>query len=254
MSSSSEPFPVSVCVTNYQGAQHLSHCLGALLEQSYPIDELIVVDNASTDRTSDVAVSAGAIVVHEPRRGYGRACLAGIRRRAADPPGIVVFLDGDYSDHPEELDVVVQPLLDDVADLVVGSRAIGDREPGALLPQARFGNWLATRLIRALYGQHMTDLGPFRAITWIRLVELEMVDRDFGWTVEMQIKALKHGLKVAEIPVSYRKRTGVSKITGTISGTAKASAKILWTIARFAVRSASLKRQLLALRNTSGQA
>jgi glycosyltransferase involved in cell wall biosynthesis len=196
------------------------------------VRHVVVVDNGSTDRTAEQAAGGGALVVREPVRGYGSACLAGLRRLAADPPAIVAFLDGDYSDRPEELPMLVQPLLDDAADLVVGSRVTGERDPGALLPQARFGNWLATRLIRGLYGERMTDLGPFRAILWPRLVELGMNDRDFGWTVEMQVKAARAGLRYLEVPVSYRKRIGTSKISGTLSGSVRAGWKILYTIFR----------------------
>ena len=196
------------------------------------VRRVVVVDNASTDRTAAVAAAAGATIVHEPRRGYGSACLAGIRRLAADPPRIVVFLDGDYSDRPQEISAIVAPLLDGAADLVVGSRVSGEHEPGALLPQARFGNWLATRLIRLLHGQRMTDLGPFRAIDWDCLTALSMRDPDFGWTVEMQVKAARAGLRYREVPVSYRRRIGTSKITGTFSGSFRAGWKILYTIFR----------------------
>ena len=196
------------------------------------VRRVVVVDNGSTDRTAETAAAAGAVVVHEPVRGYGNACLAGLRHIANDAPLIVTFLDGDYSDRPEEMTALVRPLLDGSADLVVGSRVTGEREPGALLPQARFGNWLATSLIRLLYGERMTDLGPFRAILWSRLTELAMCDRDFGWTVEMQVKAARSGLRYREIPVSYRKRIGTSKITGTLSGSVRAGWKILYTIFR----------------------
>jgi glycosyltransferase involved in cell wall biosynthesis len=195
------------------------------------VTEIVVVDNGSTDDTPLVARGLPVRLVRESRRGYGSACLAGIAALADAPPDVVVFLDGDYSDHPEEL----PRLLDAIragADMVIGSRALGDRERGALLPQARFGNALACFLIRALFGHRYTDLGPFRAIRWDALRELSMRDRNFGWTVEMQVKALRQGLRVAEVPVSYRRRVGVSKITGTLSGTLKAGWKILWTIFR----------------------
>jgi hypothetical protein len=198
------------------------------------LHEIIVVDNASTDRTADVATNAGARVVPESRRGYGQACLTGIA--ATDAPDIIVFLDGDYSDHPEELPEVIGPILDDDADLVIGARVPGKREPGAMLPQALFGNWLATTLIRLIWGFRYSDLGPFRAVTAEGLARIGMQDRNFGWTVEMQVKALREGLRVAEVPVSYRKRIGVSKITGTIRGTVAAGWKILWTIARYALK------------------
>jgi glycosyltransferase involved in cell wall biosynthesis len=198
--------------------------------------EVVVVDNGSTDRTAEVARARGASVVLEPRHGYGAACLRGIGHLRASPPDIVVFLDGDFSDHPEEMGSLVEPIVEDRADLVIGSRVPGRRERGALLPQARFGNWLASRLIRALYGGPCTDLGPFRAVRFDALLRLGMADRDFGWTAEMQVKALKRGLRLREVPVSYRRRVGRSKITGTVRGTVQAGVKILWTIGRNAFR------------------
>jgi glycosyltransferase involved in cell wall biosynthesis len=199
------------------------------------VDEIVVVDNGSTDETERVARDLPVRLVREDRRGYGSACLAGIAALEAAPPDVVVFLDGDYSDHPEEM----PRLLDAIAggcDLVIGSRMLGSREPGALLPQARFGNALACSLILLRYGYSYTDLGPFRAIRWEALSRLRMEDRNFGWTVEMQIKAVRAALSIAETPVSYRRRVGVSKITGTLSGTLRAGAKILWTIARYGLK------------------
>ena len=196
------------------------------------VHEVIVVDNGSEDATPTRAAAAGARVVLEPRRGYGQACLAGMAALPEDTD-IVVFLDGDYSDHPEEMDDLVEPLRRDAADLVIGSRVLGEREPGALLPQARFGNALATFLIRQLYGVRYTDLGPFRAIRRDALIRIGMVDRDFGWTVEMQVKAARHGLRGIEVPVSYRRRhAGASKVTGTLTGSFRAGWKILLTIFR----------------------
>jgi glycosyltransferase involved in cell wall biosynthesis len=203
------------------------------------IYEIVVADNGSTDGTAQVARAGGARVVHEPRRGYGSACLAGIA--ALEDPGIVVFLDADHSDDPADLPRVLAPLLEGRADLVIGSRVLGEREKGALLPQAIFGNWLATRLIQWFWGQHFTDLGPFRAIRADALRRLEMEDRDFGWTVEMQIKAARRGLRCVEVPVRYRRRVGRSKITGTIRGTLLAAHKILFTIFREALASPSSK-------------
>lgn len=196
------------------------------------VDQIVVVDNGSTDGTDLVARNLPVRLVRETRRGYGSACLAGLAALEASPPDTVVFLDGDYSDHPEEM----PRLLDAIrggADLVIGSRILGRREPGALLPQARLGNALACSLIRVLYGHRYSDMGPFRAIRWDALRRLDMRDRNFGWTCEMQVKAVRARLRIVEVPVSYRRRVGVSKITGTLSGTVRAGWKILRTIARY---------------------
>ena len=192
---------------------------------------VIVVDNGSTDSTAARSRDCGATVIAEPRRGYGQACLAGL---AALPEGvdIVVFMDGDYSDYPSEMIDLVDPIARDTADLVIGSRVLGESEAGALLPQARVGNALATWLIRRLFGVRYTDLGPFRAVRLSALKELNMADRDYGWTVEMQVKAARRGLRIAEVPVRYRRRIGESKITGTLMGSVRAGHKILWTIFR----------------------
>lgn len=195
---------------------------------------VIVVDNGSTDRTAEVARQAGAQVVTEPKRGYGAACLAALAYAAEDPPDIVVFIDGDYSDHPAELPSLVQPILDGKAELVIGSRVTGRRQAGALSVQQQVGNAIACHALRLMYGAHYTDLGPFRAIRWDTLESLGMQDRDFGWTVEMQIKAAKRGIRHIEVPVSYRPRVGVSKISGTIRGSLRAGAKILWLLGRHA--------------------
>ena len=194
----------------------------------------VVANNNSRDRTAEVARKNGAIVVHESRKGYGSACLKAMEWIAQLPekehPDIIVFLDGDYSDHPEELPSLIRPIIEDGYDLVIGSRVLGDLEPGSMTPQQIFGNWLATRLIRWLYQSHFTDLGPFRAIRYDSLVKLSMSDPDFGWTVEMQVKAAKMHLNSTEVPVSYRKRIGKSKVSGTVKGTILAGHKILWTI------------------------
>ncbi|MEL7058412.1 MAG: glycosyltransferase family 2 protein [Acidobacteriota bacterium] len=199
------------------------------------IRRIVVADNGSADRTAEVARELGAEVVPAARRGYGSACLAGLGHlRDTGAPDIVVFLDADYSDHPDELGQVVAPILSGEADLVIGSRLLGRREPGALLPQARVGNVIACTLIRCLYGHRYTDLGPFRAIRWSALERLDMRDPDFGWTAEMQVKAVRLSLRVVEVPVSYRRRVGVSKITGTVRGSVLAGIKILTTVARYA--------------------
>ncbi len=196
------------------------------------VREVIVCNNNSSDNTAEVAESAGATVVFQPIPGYGSACLKGMEHVAAkeDTPDILVYLDGDYSDHPEELPMLIQPIMEEEIDLVIGSRAMGHLEKGAMMPQQVFGNWLATNLIRFFYKYEFTDLGPFRAIRYDRLMEIEMEDPDFGWTVEMQVKAAKFKLKCKEIPVSYRKRIGVSKVSGTVKGTILAGHKIIWTI------------------------
>jgi glycosyltransferase involved in cell wall biosynthesis len=199
-----------------------------------PVRRVVVADNGSSDGTARVAGEGGAVVVAAPRRGYGSACLAALDHlRRNDPPDVVVFVDADFSDHPEELPRLVSPILEGEADLVIGSRVLGRRERGALLPQARAGNLVACLLIRLLYGHRYTDLGPFRAARWESLERLAMADPNFGWTAEMQVKALRHGLRVTEVPVSYRKRVGVSKITGTVAGTVRAGYKILWTVLRY---------------------
>ncbi len=200
------------------------------------VEEVVVVNNASTDQTALRAVEAGAIVLHESRRGYGSACLQGLSYALPKAFDIIVFLDADYSDHPDELPSVIRPIIEDGCDMVIGSRAIGEREPGAMTPQALFGNWLSTSLIRLIWGYRFTDLGPFRAITTDALKEIKMEDTNYGWTVEMQIKAARHKLKTTEVPVSYRRRIGVSKISGTLSGTIKAGWKILYTIAKYGLR------------------
>jgi len=197
------------------------------------VRDVLVCNNASTDNTKSVAAAGGAIVLDQPLKGYGNACLKGIEylknRPENEKPDIVVFLDGDYSDHPEEMTKLVNTLLEG-NDMVIGSRALGDMESGAMMPQQVFGNWLATNLIRIFYNYQYTNLGHFRAIRYDKLIEIDMQDRDFGWTVEMQVKAAKHKLKCTEIPVTYRRRIGVSKVSGTIKGTILAGHKILWTI------------------------
>lgn len=197
------------------------------------VDEIVVGDNGSRDNTADVARNAGALVVLEPEPGYGAACLKAIA--ALGPVDVVAFADGDYADYPEDLHQLVDPIVEDGADLVIGSRAIGERQRGALTPPQIFGNWLATRLIRLIWRETFTDLGPFRAIAAPALERLEMADRNYGWTVEMQIKAAKAGLRCHEVPARYRQRIGISKVSGTIKGTVMAGYKILWMIAKHGV-------------------
>ncbi len=199
---------------------------------SQVVREVIVCNNASTDNTEMVAKEHGATVVLAAEKGYGSACLEGISyiKQKSISPDIVVFLDGDYSDHPEELIDLVKPIVEEDVDLVIGSRALGQLESGSMMPQQIFGNWLATTLIKFFYKYTFTDLGPFRAITYQKLMDLDMQDRDFGWTVEMQVKAAKYKLRCTEVAVNYRKRIGVSKVSGTIKGTILAGHKIIWTI------------------------
>ena len=198
----------------------------------HPVRSIIVCNNRSTDNTREVAQNHGAIVVDEDRPGYGYACLRGLKEIAFNPapPEVVVFLDGDYSDYPEEIMQLIHPIEHNGMDLVIGSRVKGGHEKGSMTLPQRFGNALATLLIWWIYGYHFTDLRPFRAIRYTKLVELGMQDTTYGWTVEMQVKAAKFRFKCAEIPVRYRKRIGVSKISGTIKGTILAGYKIIWTI------------------------
>jgi len=186
---------------------------------------IIVADNGSTDATIDIARAAGADIVSEPEPGYGAACLKGID--ALGNEQVIVFLDGDYSDHPEQMDRLVDPIVNDTHDLVIGSRVTGNADPGSLTLPQRFGNRLACFLMRNIWGAQFTDLGPFRAIQRSALDAIGMQDRAFGWTVEMQIKAVEAGLRTHEVPVDYRPRIGVSKVSGTVRGTVLAGTTIL---------------------------
>ncbi|NNE69845.1 MAG: glycosyltransferase family 2 protein [Rhodothermales bacterium] len=197
------------------------------------VHTVVVVDNGSDDGTDRVAQAAGAVVVREARRGYGHACLAGIEKARELGADIVVFLDGDYSDYPDQMDRLLDPIEAGEVDFVVGSRMRGERSRRALLPQARFGNWLAGTLMRLGWGANFTDLGPFRAIRLDQLDRLGMQDRTYGWTVEMQLKAIEAGVPHAEVPVDYRERIGTSKVTGTIRGTVGASVKILGLLTQY---------------------
>ncbi|MFK7985586.1 MAG: glycosyltransferase family 2 protein [Sandaracinaceae bacterium] len=224
---------VDVVIPALDEEEALPHVLAAIPGS---VRTVVVADNGSRDRTAEVAREGGAVVVFEPRRGYGAACLKALAHLAEDPPDIVVFLDGDHSDHPEELPSLIAPIVDGHAEMVIGSRALGHSERGSLTPQQQVGNAIACVALRLLYGARYTDLGPFRAIRWDALQRLEMADRDYGWTVEMQIKAARRNVRHAEIPVRYRRRIGVSKVSGTVRGTIGASRKILWTLARHAGR------------------
>lgn len=196
---------------------------------------VVVADNNSTDYTAVVARKFGATVVPAPRQGYGSACLAALAEVAKNPPAVVAFIDADFSDHPDQLGEVVGPILSGHADFVIASRMLEKQPKGALLPQAVWGNRLACGLMRLLFGVRYTDLGPFRAIAWDKLEAIGMTDPNFGWTVEMQIKAARAKLRIVEVPAKYRPRVGVSKITGTVRGTVRAGYKILWTIFRYGV-------------------
>lgn len=199
------------------------------------VEEVVVVNNASTDSTEIIARNKGATVLSEPKKGYGRACLAGIDyvKKKIISPDIIVFLDADYSDYPEEMDMLIAPIKQGTADLVIGSRALGKRQKGSMTPQQVFGNWLATFLIKIFYGVKFTDLGPFRAIAYDVLLAIDMQDKTYGWTVEMQLKAAKKGFKCVEVPVNYRSRIGFSKISGTVKGTVLAGYKIISTIFKY---------------------
>ena len=196
------------------------------------VREIVVVDNGSTDRTAEVARAADVTVVREPRRGYGAACLAGLAHLRSHPPEVVAFLDADASDDPAQLAEVLAPILEGRADFVVGSRVRGRHEPGSLTAVQVAGNRLAVSLLALLFGARFTDLGPFRAIRWEALERLGMRDRDYGWTVEMQARAARAGLRSVEVPVRYRRRLGRSKISGTVRGVLGAGWKILFTLAR----------------------
>lgn len=201
------------------------------------VQDILVCNNGSRDRTAEEAHRHQVAVVDEPSQGYGSACLRGIaylRSKPADQqPEVIVFMDADYSDYPQEMELVLAPILNGEAELVIGSRALGRLQPGSMTIPQLFGNWLATRLIKIFYGVRFTDLGPFRAITWPALLALDMQDRTYGWTVEMQVKAAKKHLRCTEVPVSYRPRIGKSKVSGTVKGTILAGYKILWTIFKY---------------------
>ena len=221
---------IAVIIPAFNEARSIGQVVAALPKK---VDQIIVADNASTDATAKIAREHGAVVVHEKRKGYGYACLKGMAFLEDDPPEIVVFLDGDYSDYPEDLETLVDPILKEAVVFSLGARDKKLRERGALTPQQVFGNGLACFLMRWLYKSRFTDLGPFRAIRWETLQSLEMQDKTYGWTVEMQLKILRRKLPYIEIPVRYRKRIGVSKVSGTVKGTLMAGYKIITWIGKF---------------------
>lgn len=221
---------IDIIIPVYNEAESIGLVIREIPEKL--VRHIIVCNNNSTDDTPNVAKKAGAVVVDAPVRGYGNACLKGMEyiSNQDQKPDIVVFLDGDYSDYPEEMPSLLKPIIQDGKDLVIGSRALGLKEKGAMMPQQIFGNWLATRLIRLFFGYTFTDLGPFRAIRYESLLRLNMSDPTYGWTVEMQVKAAKLKMACMEVPVSYKKRIGESKVSGTLKGSILAGYKILWTI------------------------
>ncbi len=229
-----EEISIDVVIPAFNEQESIVHVL-----KDMPRDwvrEVVVVNNNSTDDTVERAAAGGATVLTENRQGYGWACLKGIDylEQKEDQPDIIVFMDADYSDYPEELPKVVAPILENGMDMVIGSRALGEREKKSMMPQQIFGNWLATTLIRWFYRAKFTDLGPFRALKFDKLLELQMKDKTYGWTVEMQVKAARKKYSFTEVPVNYRERIGVSKVTGTVKGTILAGYKIITTIFKYA--------------------
>ena len=202
------------------------------------VDEIIVISNNSTDKTEENAKNAGATVLKENRKGYGFACLKGMDFIAQQntKPDIIVFLDGDYSDYPEQLTEIVAPIINDDIDFVIGARVKRLREQGSMTGPQIFGNWLATFLMKLFFGAKFTDLGPFRAIKYDKLLDLKMEDKTYGWTVEMQLKALKQNFSYVEIPMKYRNRIGVSKVSGTVKGSVMAGIKILGWIFKYSFK------------------
>jgi len=227
---------IKVIIPAFNEAESIAHVIRDIPEL---VDEIIVVNNNSSDNTAEHAKSAGATVLDEDRKGYGYACLRGMSYIAEQntQPDIIAFLDGDYSDYPEELIQIVKPILEKDMDLVIGARVKRLREEGSMTPQQIFGNWLATFLMALLFRSKFTDLGPFRAIKYDKLLALNMEDKTYGWTVEMQLKALKQKMSYTEIPVRYKKRIGISKVSGTVKGSIFAGIKILGWIFKYSFTS-----------------
>ena len=226
---------IKVIIPAYNEADSIAHVVNELPKS---VSEVIVVNNNSSDNTVKNAETAGATVITELRKGYGYACLKGLEYIASKSkqPDIIVFIDGDYSDYPEELDNVVAPILEDDIDVVVGARRKNLREEGSMTPQQVFGNWLATFLMRLFFGAKFTDLGPFRAIKYEKLKELNREDKTYGWTVEMQLKILKKKMTYTEVPVRYKRRIGISKVSGTVKGSIFAGIKILGWIFKYSIK------------------
>ena len=226
---------IKVIIPAYNEADSIAHVINDIPKT---VNEIIVISNNSTDDTEINAQKAGATVLKEPNKGYGYACLKGLEYIAnqKEKPDIVVFLDGDYSDYPEELSKIVAPIINDDIDFVIGSRVKQLREKGSMTMPQIFGNWLATNLMSVFFGAKFTDLGPFRAIKYNQLLALKMVDKTYGWTIEMQLKALKQKLSYTEVPVNYRNRIGTSKVSGTIKGAIFAGIKILGWIFKYSIK------------------
>ncbi len=227
--------PIKVIIPAYNEQDSIANVINDIPSI---VDEIIVISNNSTDKTEENAKNAGATVLQENRKGYGYACLKGMKyiSEQENKPNIIVFLDGDYSDYPEQLTELVYPIINDNIDFVIGSRIKQLREQGSMTPQQIFGNWLATFLMKLFFGAKFTDLGPFRAIKYDKLLALNMEDKTYGWTVEMQLKALKQKLAYAEIPMKYRNRIGVSKVSGTVKGSILAGIKILGWIFKYSFK------------------
>ncbi|MCY2688534.1 glycosyltransferase family 2 protein [Salinimicrobium sp. TH3] len=226
---------IKVIIPAYNEANSIGHVIKDIPEN---VDEVIVVSNNSTDATEANAKKAGATVLQESRKGYGYACLKGMDyiSQLPEKPEIIVFLDGDFSDYPQELEKIVEPILQRDVDLVIGARVKRWREKGAMTFPQIFGNWLATNLMKLFFNARFTDLGPFRAVKYEKLLALNMEDKTYGWTVEMQLKALKKNYSYEEVPVHYRNRIGVSKVSGTVKGAFMAGVKILTWIFKYSFK------------------